>query len=664
MEVTSKGTIPAKTLTALCKQLKKECEGNFALFAYVNDAGGSNIQANEQVAQEHINIFLPKTLLADSNWQDEYDVKLELLRCAKEYVNGQISLFEKGVQLLAKIPTPLNKYTQALNTLEKAFQRLKGIAKDTNCGVHFYTGSDVNTYKNNPIQYNSKGQIGLGILKKQSNLPTASMLEFKKRAIINEFVEATNSIVQSEYKEYYDQWQKFKKALYPFLQLLEDKNNPLQLHADRSLSNALDLYEYFTSLSNYQHTYKNLQIEICTLNILLESVDALQDSTTNAAEEHRLSVENAKREAEAEAKRKAAEEEAKRKAEEEARLRAEEEKARRRAEEEAHRRAEEEARRKAEEEAKRRAEEEARRRAEEEAKRRAEEEARRRAEEEAKRKAEQEEEEKKKRQFLECQQKAEQGDAAAQHLLGCYYEIGRGIDKSHSKAMEWYEKAMQQGYLEAYDSLAICYANENVFGFQPDFNKSFELLLQGAEQGNISCIRNLALWGYAGGHGTEKNLHKALEWFEKGIALDPNHKYGIELKELLPDLLLKIAHQYVEEKEYQSAFDYYKRSAEMGNSVAMANVGGWGYLYGYGTRKDIFLAFYWLENAKKAGRYTDWEKTRYESAWQTINNLGSRETQINRAIKEIDNAPATANSLFSSEVWIAPKFVDEQIRTR
>ena len=172
------------------------------------------------------------------------------------------------------------------------------------------------------------------------------------------------------------------------------------------------------------------------------------------------------------------------------------------------------------------------------------------------------------------------------------------------------------------------------------------------------------MWGYVEGHGTEKNLHKALEWCEKGIALDPNHKYGIELKEKLPDLLREIAHQYVEEKEYQSAFDYYKRSAEMGDSVAMTNVGGWGYLYGYGTRKDIFLAFYWLENAKKVGYYNDWTKTRYESAWQTINNLGSRDTQINRATKEIDNAPATANSLFSSEVWIAPKFVDEQIRTR
>ena len=660
MEVTSKGTIPAKTLTALCKQLKKECEGNFSLFAYVNDAGGSNIQANEQVAQEHINIFFPKTLLADSNWQDEYDVKLELLRCAKEYVKEQISLFEKGVQLLAKIPTPLNKYTQALNTLEKAFQRLKGIAKDTDCGVHFYTGSDVNTYKNNPIQYNSKGQIRLGILKTQSNLPTASMLEFKKRAIINEFVEATNSIVQSEYKEYYDQWQKFKKALYPFLQLLEDKNNPLQLHADGSLSNALDLYEYFTSLSNYQHTYKNLQIEICTLNILLESVDALQDSTTNAAEEHRLSVENAKREAEAEAKRKAAEEEAKRKAEEEARLRAEEEKAKRRAEEEARRRAEEEARRKAEEEAKRRAEEEARRRAEEEARRRAEEEARRRAEEEAKRKAEQEEEEKKKRQFIECQQKAEQGDAAAQCQLGCYYEIGCGIDKSHSKAMEWYEKAMQQGYLDAYRSLGRCYTKKDIFGFQPDFNKAFELFLKGAELGHIPSMRTVAYWGYAVGNGTEKNLHKALEWVEKGIALDPNNEYGT--KDHLHDLLRWIAEQYVEEKEDQSAFDYYKRSAEMGDSCAMGNIGGWGYLYGHGTRKDVFLAFHWLENAKKAGYYNDWAKTRYESAWQTINNLGSRDTQINRATKEIDNAPATANSLFPSEVWIAPKFVDEQIR--
>jgi TPR repeat protein len=167
------------------------------------------------------------------------------------------------------------------------------------------------------------------------------------------------------------------------------------------------------------------------------------------------------------------------------------------------------------------------------------------------------------------------------------------------------------------------------------------------------------MWGYLGGHGTEKNLHKALEWCEKGIALDPNHKSGIELKANLPALLREIA---LQEEEDQSAFDYYKRSAEMGDSVAMGNVGGFGYFYGNGTRKDIFLAFYWLENAKKAGYYDDWAKTRYESAWQTINNLGSRETQINRATKEIDNAPATANSLFPSEVWIAPKFVDEQIR--
>ena len=62
-------------------------------------------------------------------------------------------------------------------------------------------------------------------------------------------------------------------------------------------------------------------------------------------------------------------------------------------------------------------------------------------------------------------------------------------------------------------------SNENVFGFQPDFNQSFELLLQGAELGDIGCIKNLAIWGYVGGHGTEKNLHTALEWLEKGITL-------------------------------------------------------------------------------------------------------------------------------------------------
>ena len=40
---------------------------------------------------------------------------------------------------------------------------------------------------------------------------------------------------------------------------------------------------------------------------------------------------------------------------------------------------------------------------------------------------------------------AEQGDAEAQYNLGVMYENGQGVDVNYKKAIEWYEKAAEQG---------------------------------------------------------------------------------------------------------------------------------------------------------------------------------------------------------------------------
>lgn len=47
------------------------------------------------------------------------------------------------------------------------------------------------------------------------------------------------------------------------------------------------------------------------------------------------------------------------------------------------------------------------------------------------------------------QKAAEQGNSGAQYLLGGCYEEGKGVVKDYAKAVEWYQKAAAQGDAEA-----------------------------------------------------------------------------------------------------------------------------------------------------------------------------------------------------------------------
>lgn len=53
--------------------------------------------------------------------------------------------------------------------------------------------------------------------------------------------------------------------------------------------------------------------------------------------------------------------------------------------------------------------------------------------------------------------KAEQGDAKAQNVMGTYYESGNGIAKDYMKAIYWYTKSADQGNSNAQYHLAVLY---------------------------------------------------------------------------------------------------------------------------------------------------------------------------------------------------------------
>lgn len=56
-------------------------------------------------------------------------------------------------------------------------------------------------------------------------------------------------------------------------------------------------------------------------------------------------------------------------------------------------------------------------------------------------------------------QAAEQGDAAAQALVGGMYLVGEGVPRDFAEAAKWYRKAAEQGNADAQYDLGVMYAD-------------------------------------------------------------------------------------------------------------------------------------------------------------------------------------------------------------
>ena len=69
------------------------------------------------------------------------------------------------------------------------------------------------------------------------------------------------------------------------------------------------------------------------------------------------------------------------------------------------------------------------------------------------------------------QERANAGDAQAQFNLALMYHGGLGVESDEAQALEWYQKAAQNGYPWAQEYLAIGY-QEGWFGLERDHNKS------------------------------------------------------------------------------------------------------------------------------------------------------------------------------------------------
>jgi len=143
---------------------------------------------------------------------------------------------------------------------------------------------------------------------------------------------------------------------------------------------------------------------------------------------------------------------------------------------------------------------------------------------------------------------------------------------------------------EAYDTIR----NGN-----PD--KGYSMLLPLAEEGNPQAQYGIAIL-YKEGWGTEKDVHKAIEYYQK--AAESGH-----LRAMF-DLGLFYQSGHIVKQDYAKAVKWYEQAAKRGYSAAMYGLGGL-YFNGLGVEKNEEVGKAWYLKSAKAG---------YEPAIQFVND--------------------------------------------
>ena len=160
--------------------------------------------------------------------------------------------------------------------------------------------------------------------------------------------------------------------------------------------------------------------------------------------------------------------------------------------------------------------------------------------------------------FYKLQVCASFGDKRCQNLLGLWHENGVGTEQNFELALEWYEKAAEQGYASAYGNIGNLYLKGE--GVEQDFQKVFEYNSIGAEKNHPGCQHRLGVC-YLRGNGVEKDYAKAYFWFKKSAEQDYTPAFNY--------LAACFYEGYGVEKSIKQTIHFLTKAAEAGNIVAI-----------------------------------------------------------------------------------------------
>jgi len=162
--------------------------------------------------------------------------------------------------------------------------------------------------------------------------------------------------------------------------------------------------------------------------------------------------------------------------------------------------------------------------------------------------------------------------------------------KSTKKAFYWYTKAFNNNNIVATNNLATMYYFGN--GTKKDYKKAAKLYTIAAKANDKLAQYNLAMMYYSGS-GIKKDFSLAHKWLKKSAI------NGNKLAQL------KLGHFYRQgnnlvNQDYNKALYWYFKAAAQKYPPAQYYV-GFCYYNGYGIKKDIQKATYWMYLSSKNG---------------------------------------------------------------
>jgi len=211
-----------------------------------------------------------------------------------------------------------------------------------------------------------------------------------------------------------------------------------------------------------------------------------------------------------------------------------------------------------------------------------------------------------------CQKASDQGEAVAQYNLGIMYLDGKGVPQNDTKAVEWYQKAADQGLAEAQCNMGFMYASGK--GVPQSDIKAVELYQKAADQGNAVAQSNLGNM-YRNGKGVPQNDSKAVEWYQKAADQGFAQAQG--------NLGIMYSNGKGVPQNDTKAIEWYQKAANQGNAVAQLNLGGM-YLDGIGVPQSDTKAVEWYQKAADQG----FASAQYNLGWMYENGRGVPQTKL------------------------------------
>ncbi len=175
---------------------------------------------------------------------------------------------------------------------------------------------------------------------------------------------------------------------------------------------------------------------------------------------------------------------------------------------------------------------------------------------------------------------ANQGNASSQANIAFAYMNGVGIDKDYKKALYWSKKSIDNG--SEYGKLVFAEIYKKGYGVKKNHKKALNLFLDTFNSSEEKYIKNIAALNIADlynfGQGVSNDQEKAFEWYLRSAEL------GNTPAQTQVGFMFQNAEGI--EQDYIKAFEWYKKASKKGNVMAIRNLGTL-YQNGYGVEQDL-----------------------------------------------------------------------------